>query len=96
MNDDLTEILREHDPARDKALTGFDRTRILQRALGSAPRTRWRLAAAFALLALAVVAGTVVRGRRAEPSVPRHAAVRQIQYATPGGTRIIWTLEVDQ
>ena len=91
---DVMELLREHDPARDKALTRADRTRILQRALARTPRTRWRLAAAFALVALVLVAGAVVRGRRVEP-LPRRAAVRQVQYATPGGTRIIWTLDPD-
>lgn len=88
----LTDFLREHDPARDKALTRADRTRILQRAFAHSPRTRWRLAAAFALVAIVLVAGAVVRGRRAEP-VPQR--IRQVQYATPGGTRIIWTLDPD-
>ena len=92
MNDELTEILRAHDPARGKALTGFDRTRIVQRALAAAPRPRRRLAAALALVVLALVAGTVVRGRRTMP-VPQRAAVRQIQYVTRGGTRVIWTLD---
>ncbi len=92
MNDELTEILRAHDPARGKALTGFDRTRIVQRALATMPPRRWQLAAALALLALVVAGGALVRARRTVP-VPQRAAVRQIQYVTPGGTRIIWTLD---
>jgi len=30
-----------------------------------------------------------------EPSVVDKTAVRQVQYTTPGGTRVIWTLDPD-
>ena len=43
MNDDrLASLLRQHDPAAGKALTDFDRTRILHRALRAAEATARR------------------------------------------------------
>lgn len=84
MNDDL-ELLGRHDPAAGKTLTSFDRTRILQGARERHPNTRPRLVVALGILVL-IVAIAVGRHRREE-------APRQIQYATPGGTRVVWTLD---
>ena len=92
MNDPIESLLREHDPVRSKALTDFDRTRILSRARGAkrSPYRRWAVSLTFATL-IAFVAIAVFRR---EPVAPRHVeTVRQIQYATPGGTRIVWTLD---
>lgn len=85
MSDDL-ELLRRHDPAAGKTLTSFDRTRILQGARERHPRTRPRLLVAMAVLVF-IVAIAVGRHHR-EQTPPR-----QIQYATPGGTRVVWTLD---
>lgn len=84
---DITEVLREHDPARGKSLTAFDRTRILNRALASPRAVRVRVAAVLAMLVLVIAAAVAVRREKPAP--------RQIQYATPGGTRIVWTLDPD-
>ncbi len=84
MNDDL-ELLRRHDPATGKALTSYDRTRILQAAGERHPNARPRLLVAIAALVLIVA---IAVGRHRRPEAPR-----QIQYATPGGTRVVWTLD---
>jgi hypothetical protein len=88
MSDSLETLLRQHDPAVGKVLTSFDRTRILQEA-SSRPVSRTRLHVAFAMaLLLVLIAGAfVIRSHRREESL------RQVQYATPGGTRIVWTLD---
>jgi hypothetical protein len=83
---DIDSLLRAHDPAAGKVLTSFDRTRTLAAAREGARLTRPRLAAAVAMLVIALVA-VMITHRRAQPEP------RQIQYATPGGTRIIWTLD---
>ena len=91
MNDELTTRLREHDPARGKSLADFDRTRILRRALSAKRRTPLRLAAAVAILMILIIGATTMFRRTT--SVSQHAAVRQVQYTAPGGTRILWTLD---
>jgi len=83
---DYESLLRAHDPAAGKVLTSFDRTRTLAGARKRRRVTRPRLAAAVAMLVLVLVA-VMVAHRRPQPEP------RQIQYATPGGTRIIWTLD---
>ena len=89
MNDRLASLLQQHDPAAGKALNAFDRTRILHRALQ--PERRHR-AYQLVLAALMLFVVAIVAFRREPPAPPRVAA-RQIQYATPGGTRIVWTLD---
>lgn len=94
MNDPITDALRRHDPAAGKSLTAFERTRILERARATAPRLR--LAWAFALLTVAVVAVLAAVRSRHPAAVPAdRPEVRQIQCTTPGGTRIVWTLDPD-
>jgi hypothetical protein len=89
MNDQIETLLREHDPATGKVLTTFDRARILQSAVASRGRARqMKLMAAFATtLLLLIVSAFVLRPHH------RDEAPRQVQYATPGGTRIVWTLD---
>lgn len=84
----ITDTLRQHDPAEGKSLTAFDRTRILERAR-AAPARRLRLV--WALLTIIVVAVGVLAIRH--PA--EHPVARQIQCTTPGGTRIVWTLDPD-
>ncbi|MBV8516371.1 MAG: hypothetical protein JO197_03110 [Acidobacteria bacterium] len=87
MNDDLTRLLRAHDPAAGKTLHPATRARLF--AERAAPRRvqRWRVAVVAA--ALVLLAGIAALVRRPDPEPPR----RQIQYATKSGTRIIWTLD---
>jgi hypothetical protein len=64
----------------------------------------WRPLAVGAVLALMVASGLIV-GRRIPVAVDEHAGViqdlagagerRQVQFSTPGGTRIIWTIDPD-
>lgn len=90
MNDDkLTSLLRHHDPAAGKMLDAADRSRILHLAW-SRPHTL-RFQAAFALVAL--VLAIVIVHRRTPPKPRPAPAALQIQYATPGGTRVVWTLD---
>jgi hypothetical protein len=94
MNDELISLLRQHDPASGKALTSYDRARILERAQGARRRLlgrRWLTSLALAAVVIFVAALAVIRR---EASAPVHVqTARQLQYATPGGTRIVWTLD---
>jgi hypothetical protein len=85
MNDELQELLRRHDPAAGKSLTSFDRTRTLASARVPRRAVRAWLAAAVAMLVVVTFTTVTFQSRHEEP--------RQIQYATPGGTRIVWTLD---
>lgn len=94
MNDRLASLLRQHDPATGKSLNDFDRTRILHRALETKPAERTQRVRAFQLALAAVMLFVVaIVAFRREPPAPPRVAARQIQYATPGGTRIVWTLD---
>jgi uncharacterized membrane protein YfcA len=88
MPGDPEPLLRRHDPAEGKVLTAGDRARTLQSARARHRLTPPRLAAAFGLFL--VLAAVLMVSHRREAAPP---AVRQIQYATPGGTRIVWTLD---
>jgi hypothetical protein len=106
----LKQQLVDGDPlARERGLNAFDAQRIRHRIMAE-PRTApadilswWPrpLAVAGALAAcmlLAIVIGT--RLNMNEPRVPQLPAVesattRQMQFAAPGGTRIIWTFHQD-
>jgi hypothetical protein len=89
MNDPIETLLRQHDPAAGQTLTTFDRARTLHAAAVSRGAARqMKLGVAFAMTLLLLIAGVfAVR--------PRHHddAPRQVRYATPGGTRIVWTLD---
>lgn len=88
MPGDLEPLLRRYDAAAGKVLTAGDRARTLQTARAPRGLTRPRLAVAFGLF-LVLTAVLLVSHRREAAPPP----VRQIQYATPGGTRIVWTLD---
>jgi hypothetical protein len=95
--------------SNEPGLSGADAARIRSAVVGSvrkAPASSlfWRGAlAAAAILALVIAAGTFgVRkpGTREPRAAVETSAVqpasgerRQLQFATPGGTRIIWTLD---
>jgi hypothetical protein len=89
MNDQIETLLRKHDPAAGQVLTPFDRARILRSAVvsqGSARQMKVIIAFATTLL-LIIVSAFVLRSHH------RDESPRQVQYATPGGTRIVWTLD---
>jgi|GEM_PF-2393094 len=89
MNDHIETLLKEHDPAAGQVLTSFDRARILHSAVSSRGKARQvKMMVAFATtLLLLIVSAFVLRPQH------RDEAPRQVQYATPGGTRIVWTLD---
>jgi hypothetical protein len=105
----LAEWMREDDPLqRDPGLSEAEaaaiRRRVVSEAIGrGARRVGWRDAVAVAAAVALMVAVGVTTGRRLPPpAVPavvtddeagRPAERRQLQFATPGGTRIIWTFD---
>ena len=107
----LAEWMREGDPvARDPRLSDDEcatlRRRLVQEASGRARRRLgWRepltLAGALALLMRAAVMTEHSHRAPAPPDSEslarpaRSAERRQLQFATPGGTRIIWTFDPD-
>ena len=91
MNDSLETLLRRHDPAAGNVLTPFDRTRALQTAPESLGAGRTRISIAFAMTLLLIIAGAFAfRSRRHADETGGEP--RQVQMSTPGGTRIVWTL----
>jgi hypothetical protein len=101
-------LLREHDPGGHERLDTDEARAIREAAIAAArePRTvpfDWRPLAMAAVILLMVGTGVAV-GRRAvgrdmlHPSVahgeqPGAPERRQIQFSTPGGTRIIWMFD---
>jgi hypothetical protein len=101
------QVLRDHDPIEPLAAdeTAAIRRRVLAEAIRASrsPAPLRRLAPMWALggaLTAATIAGILVARMHptAEPLSPAISApgdVRQLQFATPGGTRIIWQFNPD-
>ena len=105
---DIRDRLREADPVlTEPALPPHEVTAMRRRVLEAAQQAHdgveWKRTLAFAA-ALALVTGVGIdsarRASRAErlatpPSAPgaAHATRTQLHFSTPGGTRIIWTLD---
>jgi hypothetical protein len=107
----LAELMREGDPlTRDPGLSEAEASAIRRRVVSEAAgqpvgRVAWRDALAIAAAVGLTIAVGITSGRRL-PS-PSHASGatdielgppaerRQLQFATPGGTRIIWTFDSD-
>lgn len=103
---DWRQILREHDPGRERMdadTAARIRDVVVAAATASAPpRAAWTMRLALAGFACAVTMLSVLGTRQPvdlEPVAPVPDAARiaaperrQIQFATPGGTRIIWEL----
>jgi hypothetical protein len=96
--------LRDHDPAAGPIVP--ERAEAMRRVVVEAARTGraqhspWPWRFAFAAVAMALLAGGAGDGG-APSSLPPDALVsvpdpsserRQIQFSTPGGTRIIWEI----
>lgn len=98
----LREILRRGDPARPMTREEADRIRgvvLREAARSEAPapaRSHWGMVLALAsTVVLAVGLGWGLFFVRPEaPEVIAHP--RQIQFETPGGTRIIWVLRPEE
>ena len=95
-------ILREHDPVEPLTAdeTAAIRRRIVAEAVRptrlSAPTLRlapvWALGGALTAAAIAgiLVARTHPHAPVSAPAVSAPGDMRQLQFATPGGTRVIW------
>ena len=102
---DLKAQLLDGDPiAREGKLDAVDARMIRQRILVEAttrpvPAPSWwpRPLAVAAALAACLLLAITIGGRldsndaRVAPSAPKATPARQMQFAAPGGTRIIWT-----
>jgi hypothetical protein len=102
---DLKQYLVDGDPlAREGELDAADAQRIRHRILAEArtqpapTRSGWLrpLVVAGALAACLLLAITIgwrldSDSSRVAPSAPKATPARQMQFAAPGGTRIIWT-----
>lgn len=105
MNDPkrLRDLLRQGDPARPMTPDESDRIRhlVLREAARSEasepahPPLRW--GPVFAMASAVALAVGLGWGLRERPEIPvaqeELARPRQIQFETPGGTRIIWILQ---
>lgn len=105
MSNDLGQQLRDADPlTRERALSTDDvhamRRRIVSAAHDAPQRGRPGLQIAGAIvIACTVVVGLAIatrfrsdRGLEKPVTTPRQDEPRQLQFETPGGTRIIWVL----
>jgi hypothetical protein len=101
LKDNWKALLRQGDPAEELSAEKADRVRRAMAAAARreapvvAPSLRWDLRLVFATAAVGACALLLVVGLGrerplAEP-VPEARRV-QIDFATPGGTRIVWTL----
>ena len=100
-------ILREHDPIEPLTAdeTAAIRSRVVADAVranqSSAPTVRlapvWALGGALTAAAIAgiLVARTHPHAPVSAPSVSAPGDMRQLQFATPGGTRVIWQFNPD-
>lgn len=99
-------LLREHDPAGDARLSPDEATLIRAAAVKAAAqagpqRVQWQQPLAMAAVILLMIGSGVVAGLRvaerdradaiaATAPGEEPAERRQLQFSTPGGTRIIW------
>ncbi len=104
----LRAVLDDADPLRDApSLSTADardmRRRILRAAEPPSPLSIPRALPVAAVVMMMVVAGMAAGRRLSAPPTPAGGDVadslpvdgqrRQVQFATPGGTRIIWTID---
>ena len=104
----LRDLLRESDPLTgaeglpEADLTAIRRRLVAEAAGRPAARPIWQEAVALAAVVVLMIGIGAATGRRLrpEPTIPspgprQPSEPRQLQFATPGGTRIIWTFDPD-
>ncbi len=108
-NDEIRKLLRRGDPAGDGETLPPDEVASLRRKVLAEVRADgsrgWRpsWALGLSMAAAAVMVSIVVFMLRTQPATDvttrgdraPERAVQQIQFVTPGGTRVIWTLDPD-
>jgi hypothetical protein len=98
---DWRQLLREADV--DESLPADRAQQIRQAVVAAAaaaplPRSGWPIGLAFASVALVMLLGgagddgRLPRQSETGPALPAADQRRQLQFSTPGGTRIIWEL----
>ena len=100
--EDISERLRTTDPvAHEPGLSVMEIQAMRRAIVAAATEARpagwspWRLALAGTLaftVVLAVFIGTVFAPGRQESAQPEATEQRQLQFETPGGTRVVWVL----
>ena len=102
----LRDLLRDGDPlVGDAGLSDDERVAMRRRVMAEVParasRPMWHEAVAIGAVIVLMVAIGITTGRRMAPPadsapadvVRQQEQPRQLQFATPGGTRIIWTFD---
>ncbi len=93
---------RSEEPGLSNADAQAMRRAMLRAVVSPAPALAWPRALAVAAVVVAMVIAGAAAGRRMPPrgtAMPQEAAAtvdegrRQLQFSTPGGTRIIWTID---
>lgn len=106
---DLHTLLTDADPVTEKPELSPEEALAMRRAVLSAARTRppardpWSGALPVAAVVILTIAAGVALGRKLPAGtesggISAHVLAapserRQMQFATPGGTRVIWTLD---
>jgi hypothetical protein len=103
----LADPLHDDPGLTDVEATAMRQAVVAAARVERAGRPIWSDALGLAVILAVMIGFGVQMGRRLPPStvpVPTHAAgemrpilqqPRQLQFATPGGTRIIWTFDPD-
>ena len=101
-NEDIREGLRTTDPVAREPGLSMTEIQVMRRAIVAAGADRrhagrlpWPLALAGTLafaVVLAFFIGTVLVPVRPVSSPPPATEQRQLQFETPGGTRLVWVL----
>jgi hypothetical protein len=100
--EDIVKRLRTTDPVAHEPGLSVTEVQAMRRAIVAAATdarhagwSPWRLALAGTLaftVLLAVFIGTVVAPGRQESARSQATGPRQLQFDTPGGTRVVWVL----
>jgi hypothetical protein len=103
VNDDVNEQLRAADPVVGEGGLSVAEVEAMRRTIVLTPTVEgphtewspWRLSL-VTTLAVVLVLGLFI-GRRFEPAgeqstQPQASEPRQVQFVTPGGTRVVWVL----
>ena len=98
---DLRSLLQEGDPlTREGGLSPVEANRMRHVVMSAADRGVVRnLRLAFPIAAMLVVASAgsawFIARSPVKDEVPAQAALRQLQFSSAGGTRVIWTFNPD-